>query len=127
MRRGPPPSRACSRSSRRCSILSLVVLAWTPGSVSLAIASDFAQDLLRHRIGILVACGDRRESLVPVLAYGQPLEAALDAVLDDRTHLAAGAVGSPLTPAAAALEVRVMFLHAVEERWHARSEGCPRL
>src|SRR5206468_3480499 len=115
MRRGPPPSRACSRSLRRCSILSLVVLAWMPGSVSLAIASDLAQDLLSHRIGILVACGDRRESLVPPLAYGQPLEAALDTVLDDRPHLAAGAVGSPLTPAAAALEVRAMFLDAVEE------------
>src|SRR5205807_2925508 len=123
MRRGPPPSRACSRNSRRCSILLWVVLAWVPDSVSLAIASDLAQDLLRHRIGILVARGDRRESLIPLRADGQPLEAPLDAILDDRPHLATGAVRSSLTPSTTAVEVRAMFLDSVDEIWDPGADG----
>src|SRR5260370_22098093 len=53
MIRRPPRSTLFPYTTLFRSILSCVVLAWMPRSVSLAIAGDLAQDLLGNRIGIL--------------------------------------------------------------------------
>src|SRR5258708_22503830 len=115
MRRSPPPKRACSRSSRKCSILSCVVLAWMPRSVSLAIAGDLAQDLLGNRIGILLARGDLDKTLVPVGAGRELLQPTLDAIFDDGAYLAAGTVGAPLPPGAALFEMGTVFGDAIDQ------------
>src|SRR6266851_5526207 len=115
MRFSPPPKRASSRTSRKCSILSRVVLAWMPRSVSLAIAGDLAQDLLRNRIGILLAGGDFGKTLVPVRAGRKLLQPTFDAVFDDRADLPTSTVGAPLVPRAAAFEMSAVLDDPVDQ------------
>src|SRR5260370_97184 len=98
MRRSPPPARACSRSSRRCSIFSCVVLAWMPSCVSLARRRYFLQARLGNRSGVGRAGGGGGNARVPGGARGQLVDAPLHAVLDNRAHLTLRALSAPLVP-----------------------------
>src|SRR5205823_3581169 len=127
IRRSPPPSRACSRRSRRCSIFSPVVLAWMPRSVSSAMPHHLVQNVLCYRIGILLASSNRLETRLPFRTRGEHLETALNAVLDNRADLTAGAVGASHVPTAGALQECAMLVEPLHQLRHATTFGCHRL
>src|SRR5438045_6663147 len=85
------------------------------------------QHLLGYRIGVLLARRDRRETSLPVRTRGDGIEAALHAVFDNCSDLSASAVGPPLMPGAAALEVGAVGRDTVYELNHALALGRDRL
>src|SRR6187200_86308 len=68
-----------------------------------------------YRIWVLLAGGDRVEPRIPRAVTGQVAETAHDALLDDRAHLASGAVGATFAPRTARLEKGAVACDLVDQ------------